>query len=369
MISRMTKGTRVMVAMSGGVDSSVAAMMLKEAGYDVVGVTMRLWFDPHAEAEAVDQHKGCCSMAAIEDARKLAAMLDIPHYVLNMQDAFYENIVRRFTDEYLQGRTPNPCIECNRSIKFASLLNRAQALGIDYLATGHYARIIYNPASGLYRLLKGKDQQKDQSYMLYVLKQKDLPHIIFPLGEMTKQQVRLTAKEKHLNTADQEESQEICFIPDNDYRSFMQRHFPEVISPGDIVTTSGSKVGRHRGIAFYTVGQRKGLGLTSTEPLFVVHIDAGKNLVVVGKREETYSEGLIAGNLNYLSGITQNQQLEVAVKVRYRSSAVPAVLFPQVKGRVRVIFHKAQQAVTPGQSAVFYQGDEVIGGGIIEGSI
>jgi len=355
-----------MAAMSGGVDSSVAALLLKEKGYDVVGVTLRLWVDPLAEAEAGTEARGCCSLDAVSDARRVADMLDIPHYVLNMQDEFYTSIVTDFITAYLDGRTPNPCIECNRIIKFSYLRRKAQAMGINFLATGHYARIAYDAEAGQYRLYKGIDRQKDQSYMLYMLGQEELASVLFPLGELTKQQVREIAAAKKLRVADKKESQEICFIPDNDYRAFLKREYPQARQPGDIVSASGRKLGRHSGIVNYTVGQRKGLGLTTPRPLYVVQLDARRNIVIVGEEGETYSSGLLAGQLHFVSGDAPAEDTEIQVKIRYRAAAVPAILFPPADNRARVIFKEQQKAVTPGQSAVFYRGVEVFGGGLIE---
>ncbi|MEW5921976.1 MAG: tRNA 2-thiouridine(34) synthase MnmA [Bacillota bacterium] len=360
---------KVMVAMSGGVDSSVAALLLKETGYNVVGVTLRLWVDPYSEEKAGAEARGCCSLEAVTDARRVADMLDIPHYVLNMRGEFYKNIVCNFTTEYLLGRTPNPCMECNRTIKFSFLLEKARALGINLLATGHYSRISYDTEAGMYRLFKGHDRQKDQSYMLYMLGQGELASTLFPLGGMTKQKVREIAAANNLRVADKKESQEICFIPDNDYRAFMERECPQALRPGDIISTTGRKLGRHNGIAFYTVGQRKGLGLTTSSPMYVVQIDADRNLVVVGNEKETYSAGLLAGNLHFVAGTAPKRQMEVEVKIRYRAPGVPAILFPPAGNHARVIFEQRQKAVTPGQSAVFYCGEEVLGGGVIETAI
>jgi tRNA-specific 2-thiouridylase len=355
--------------MSGGVDSSVAALLLQQAGYQVVGVTMRLWVDPRAEENTEEEMKGCCSLEAVSDAVKVADKLGIPHYIMNMKEEFYHDVVCSFSSEYLLGRTPNPCVECNRAIKFSALRMRAKGLGIEYFATGHYARIIKDDQTGKMKLFKGLDGNKDQSYMLYILGQEELKQALLPLGHKTKAEVRKIAEANGLVVADKAESQEICFIPDNDYRSFLKRERPEAIRPGDIVSVDGEKLGRHQGIAFYTIGQRKGLGLTTERPIYVTGVDVEKNQVIVGFEEQTYSAGLIAGKLNYISGLPPDGPTEIAVKIRYRSDPVPAILDPPEAGLARVVFQNKQKAVTPGQSAVFYSGEEVLGGGIIESSI
>lgn len=362
-------GEQIMVAMSGGVDSSVAAILLKEAGFQPVGVTLRLWVDPVAEEKAADETRGCCSLEAVSDARNVAQDLDIPHYVLNMREAFHEKVVSYFTREYLEGRTPNPCIACNRYLKFSLLLQKARGLGINYLATGHYARITYDPGENMYRLFRGKDRRKDQSYMLYTMNQEQLSSVIFPLGSYVKQEIREIARDRGFNVAEKKESQEICFIPDNDYRGFLGREHPQAFSPGDILSASGEKLGRHRGLAFYTVGQRKGLGLASQQPLYVVKIDTRANVLVVGEEEETYSGGLVAEELSFVSGNAPLETLEVEIKIRYRAPLVPATLYPPEGDRARVLFAGKQKAVTPGQAVVFYQGDEVLGGGTIAAGV
>lgn len=354
-----------MVAMSGGVDSSVAALLLKEAGYEPIGVTLRFWVDSVAEKKVADTGRGCCSLENIDDARRVAAALNIPHYVFDMQEIFYERVVTYFIQEYLQGRTPNPCIACNQNLKFTLLLQKVRASGINYLATGHYARILYEPKNNLYRLFCAKDKEKEQSYMLYTLHQEQLSALLFPLGDYYKKEVKELAHKRGLKVAQKKESQEICFIPDHDYRSFLARENPQVVTPGEIVSTTGQKLGIHRGVAFYTIGQRKGLGLASRHPLYVVRIDPRNNVLIVGEEEETYSGYLTATGLSFVAGASPLHPLEVEVKIRYRASPVPAVLHPPQGGRARVVFMRKQKAVTPGQAVVFYQGEEVLGGGMI----
>ncbi|MDO9533964.1 MAG: tRNA 2-thiouridine(34) synthase MnmA [Bacillota bacterium] len=361
----MQAGEKIMVAMSGGVDSSAAALLLKEEGFDPVGVTLRFWVDPLAEERAADDVKGCCSLDAVNDARNVCQTLGIPHYVLNMKDYFYEKVVTYFTREYFQGRTPNPCIACNRHIKFSLLAEKARALGINYLATGHYSRILYDSGEKMYRLFRGKDREKDQSYMLYTLSQEQLSHVIFPLGNYTKPEIRAFALKGGLKVAEKAESQEICFIPDNDYRGFLERENPGAVTSGDIISPNGEKIGMHHGLAFYTVGQRKGLGLTSPEPLYVIEIDVKNNVLTVGKEEETYSETLTADELSFVSDRIPDHPLHVEVKIRYRAPHIPAVVHPPDGKNARIVLAEKQKAVTPGQAVVFYQGEEVLGGGTI----
>ncbi|NMB41020.1 MAG: tRNA 2-thiouridine(34) synthase MnmA [Firmicutes bacterium] len=383
-------GTKIMVALSGGVDSFVAALLLQEAGFRLTGATLRLWVDPVAEKKVFAKDSGYYLQKIVAEAKEAARALDIPHHVFDMKEVFCEKVVSYFVHEYSQGRTPNPCIVCNRYLKFSLLSREAQARGIGFLATGHYARIAYDSENNRYRLFRGIDPQKDQSYMLYTLGQEQLSSTIFPLGGYTKEEVRNLAQNRGFNIAEKTESQEICFIPDNDYRSFLQREKAE-FTPGDIVSTSGEKMGRHKGLAFYTIGQRKGLGLTSPHPLYVTDIDPQQNVLIVGGKEETYSKGLEAGALNFISGQPPHAPLDVKVKIRYRSPLVPATFYPPDDNSVankpndfsektsdfcranafpaKVFFKEKQKAVTPGQSVVFYQKEELIGGGVIISSL
>lgn len=351
----MHKG-RVVVAMSGGVDSSVTAALLKEAGYQVIGVMMRLW----SEAGSTVHLRTCCSLDAAEDARRVCQVLDIPFYYLNFEQRFKTCVVDYFCSEYSRGRTPNPCLVCNQKIKFHFLLQEALALGADHLATGHYARIELR--DGKCRLLRGIDQDKDQSYFLYTLGQGELQHLLFPLGGYLKSQTREMAARWGLPTAFRAESQEICFIPD-DYRGFLAQWLSP--KPGPIVDTGGRVLGRHQGIAFYTVGQRRGLGLTSREPLYVKDIQPDTNTLVVGSNDQLFGRGLIARQLSYVSGEIPGEPLIITAKVRYKSPEAGAVLLPRGK-EAEVRFEEPQRAITPGQAVVFYQGEVVLGGGIIE---
>ncbi len=353
---------RVVVAMSGGVDSSVAAALLVEKGYEVIGITMQIW--PQAQEPTPG---GCCSLDTIQDARGVAEGLGIPFYVVNFRDIFEEKVIDYFTAEYLRGRTPNPCIACNRQIKFAALLERAKALEADYLATGHYARVVYSAEVQRYLLLKGKDERKDQSYVLYNLTQEQLAHTLFPLGEYTKDQIREKAAQLGLKVADKAESQEICFIPDHDYKKFLLERVGAVeFPPGDFVNLQGEVLGRHRGLPFYTVGQRKGLGLALGYPVYVVALDPERNRVIVGLEEEVFHQELYARDNNFIAIPALTEALEVQAKIRYTAPAAPARILPAGEGRVNVIFEKPQRAATPGQAVVYYQGDVVVGGSTID---
>ena len=346
--------------MSGGVDSSVAAGLLQEQGYEVIGVTMRLW--TVEDALASRHHKRCCSVEDTDDARAAAGVLGVRHYVLNLEKEFAEGVVDHFVAEYARGRTPNPCLACNDRVKFRPLLEHARALGADYLATGHYARVRQTERG--VELWRAADSTKDQSYVLYTLGQRELSQTLFPLGEHTKDEVRAMARRWNLPNAGKPDSADICFIPSGDYRAFVRERAP--VAAGEIVDAAGRSVGRHEGIAGYTVGQRKGLPARGGgEPLFVVDVDPESNRVIVGPPQELMAPGLIAEDITFISGEPPQGRIDVEARIRYRSEAVPAVLEPPDDGRAVVRFARPQRAVTPGQAVVFYAGERVLGGGTI----
>lgn len=349
---------RVAVALSGGVDSSVAACVLQEAGYEVIGVTMRLWSEE--EATPSDQRHPHSSARGIHDAEELCSSLGIPFHLIELEDEFKHYVIDYFCQEYARGRTPNPCVACNQHIKFGSLLDQALSLGADYLATGHYARIRHS--DGTYHLLKGVDPDKDQSYMLYTLGQGKLEHLLFPLGDYLKAQVRELAREKGLPTAGKPSSQDICFIS-GDYGAFLRRY--STTTSGEIVSQQGEVLGEHKGTAFHTVGQRHGLGIAAAERLYVTKIEPGANRLTVGTEEELYSSGFVASKVNWVSGQPPSEPIRVAVKIRYRSPQVAATLRPKPDS-AEIEFYQPQRAVTPGQAVVFYQDSQVLGGGTIE---
>jgi tRNA-specific 2-thiouridylase len=343
--------------MSGGVDSSVAAVLLHEQGYDVIGGMMSLWAEEGGPANR------CCSPEAVEGAREVCRALGVPFHVFDFEAQFKHHVVDYFVEEYARGRTPNPCLACNRHIKFDLLLEKAAQLGAEYLATGHYARI--RSANGQYRLLKGIDATKDQSYVLYMLGQEELERLLLPLGEYTKEQVRTLARERGLAVADREESQEICFTM-GDYRSFLGAQPEVVFEPGPILDVEGRVLGQHKGLPAYTIGQREGLGIAAPEPLYVLRIDTQRNSLVVGPRAQLERSQLRATEVVFVSGQPPEQAVEVRAKIRYRARAARAVLTPARRGEVNLRFAKPQPAVTPGQGVVFYVGERVLGGGIIE---
>jgi len=346
--------------MSGGVDSSVAAVLLKQQGCTVTGMMMRLW----SEDCGTGGSNRCCTPDQMADARRIAAQLGIPFYVIDTQQVFRSTIVQFFIDRYAAGDTPNPCLECNRHIRFEWLLNHALALGADYLATGHYARVIHQ-ADGSARLFMGRDPLKDQSYVLSVLTQDKLRRALFPVGDLTKPEVRRIAAEAGLPVASKHDSQDLCFLADGDYRRFLRQHAPGAIRPGPILTRDGRTLGEHSGLPHYTIGQRKGLGLSFAEPLYVLELDASRNALIVGTQEELGRDGLRANRVNWVSGSAPADPFRAAVKIRYKAQPAPALVTPLGTDQFEAVFDAPLRDITPGQGAVIYDGDEVLGGGII----
>jgi len=340
---------RVAVAMSGGVDSSVAAAILKNQGYQVFGITMLLNSD--------------YSDKTIEQAKRVTDRLAIPHHVIDFGELFSQKVITPFCNEYMRGRTPNPCVNCNHYVKFGALLNKARELGADFMATGHYARIESYPEG--YQLLRGIDHAKDQSYFLYTLGQEQLKHLLLPVGYLNKAKVKRTSIELDLTDANRHESQDICFIPDNNLHSFIKEHIPS--QPGDIVDTEGKTLGKHRGLAYYTIGQRQGLGLASDKRLYVIKLDAGNNRLVAGNRDQLFASRLFANQISWISGKAPEVLRGITAKVRYKSPEV-VVNLTLYNNSAEVRFAQPQRAIAPGQSIVFYRGEVVLGGGIIEGS-
>lgn len=359
----------VVVAMSGGVDSSVTAALLKEQGYNVVGITMKTYdFDEVGGNVANDT--SCCGLGAMNDARTAAAQIGIPHYVVDFRDAFGKHVVSNFVEEYLQGRTPNPCVICNREIKWGQLLRKAEALGAKYLATGHYARIRYDSHYQRYVISKAVNQAKDQSYALWGLPQSALSMTIFPLGELDKQEVRGLARRFGLRNASKEESFEICFVADDDYGRFLKEQVPDLesrVSSGDIVM-DGKVVGKHGGYPFYTIGQRRGIGAFG-RPVYVTGIEKDTNTIRIGEGGDLLHKRLVARQVNLVGRAAITDGMPVEAKVRYKDEPAPAVVFADGEDGIRVVFEKAKRAITPGQSVVLYDGDDLVGGGVIEGVI
>ena len=353
---------RVVVGMSGGVDSSVAAWLLKEQGYEVIGVTMQVWQEEDRAAQ--EEQGGCCGLSAVEDARRVAAMLGIPYYVMNFKSAFKKNVIDYFVGEYIKGRTPNPCIACNRYVKWESLLRRSMEIGADYIATGHYARVVRLP-NGRYALQKSASAAKDQTYALYSLSQSQLSHTLMPVGDYTKEEIRSMAAKLGLRTAGKPDSQEICFIPDRDYAKFIDQETGRKQEPGNFVDKDGAVLGRHLGITHYTIGQRKGLGLAMGKPVFVTEIRPESNEVVIGSNEDVFGDALSAGQLNFMSIPDLQGEREVVAKIRYNHQGAPCMIRKIGDDKVECRFPEPVRAITPGQAVVFYEGSTVLGGGTI----
>ena len=360
---RMSK--RVMLAMSGGVDSSAALVLLQKQGYEVIGATMRLYDNE----DIGDKSSTCCSLSDVEDARAVAARFGVPHYVFNFMDRFRKDVIERFNDEYLRGLTPNPCIDCNRFLKFSALLERAEMMECDFIATGHYARIRFDEVSGRYRLMKAVSSEgentKDQSYVLYDLTQEQMKKVLFPLGELEKSEVRKIAKEYGLVNHDKPDSQDICFVPDGDYARFIREYTGVVPEKGDVIDSKGNVLGRHEGIINYTIGQRKGLGIAFGKPMYVIDKNVEDNTVTVGENEELFSDRLRAVDVNIIADVELGKAVKCKAKTRYKQveQACEAVFYED--GRLEVLFEEPQRAVTKGQRVVLYDGDVVLGGGVI----
>lgn len=353
--------------MSGGVDSSVSAALLKEQGYEVIGVTMKLW--NYDDIGGVNRESGCCSIDTVHDARVVCEQIGAPHYVWDLSEEFEKAVIDNFVNEYLEGRTPNPCVMCNKHIKWGTFLTKAKHLGADYVATGHYARSVYDEASGQFMLKKSFNLKKDQSYALWGIRQNALAMTLFPIGEMTKDEVRNYAVKAGLRTAKKKESQEICFVTDNNYNRFLKEKVEGLeskLARGKILTQTGEIVGEHDGYAFYTIGQRRGVGVAMNEPVYVTEISSKDNIIYVGSKADLRADGLIASEVNLIRHERIDGKLPMTAKIRYNDAGHPGVLFENAEGKHQLIFDEPQQAITPGQSVVFYIDDEVIGGGVID---
>lgn len=355
---------KVVVGMSGGVDSSVAAWLLKEQGYDVIGVTMQIWQEEPREVQ--EDNGGCCGLSAVDDARRVAAALDIPYYVMNFREEFRKNVIDYFVEEYRQGRTPNPCIACNRYVKWESLLHRSMEIGADYIATGHYARI-EQLENGRYSLKVSEKGIKDQTYALYNLTQEQLKRTLMPVGRYSKDEIRAMAEQIHLKVANKPDSQDICFVPDGDYASYIENYTGQKACPGNFVLSDGTVVGRHRGIIHYTVGQRKGLGLSLGQPAFVLEIRPDTNEVVVGTNEESLTYHVRADRLNFMAVDDLKEPRRVFAKIRYNHRGAWCTVEKTGEDEILCTFEEPQRAVTPGQAVVLYDGEYVLGGGTIIG--
>ena len=351
---------KALIAMSGGVDSSVAAYLMKEKGYDCVGMTMKLYDN---EDIGICSEKTCCSLKDVEDARNVAIRLGMPYYVVNFKDKFEEKVIRKFIDTYKNGGTPNPCIDCNRYLKFDKLMQRMKELEMDFVVTGHYARI--EKSGDRFLLKKGVDETKDQSYVLYSLTQEQLSHTLFPLGTYTKTEIREIAAKQGFINAKKHDSQDICFVPDCDYAGFIEKHTGEAFPEGDFTDINGNILGRHKGIIRYTVGQRRGIGISSCEPLYVLKVCPKDNKVVIGGGSDLFSKTLEADNINLITLDKIDSPLRLTAKIRYKHKEAPCTVRQTDKDRLHVEFDEPQRAITPGQALVLYDGDTVIGGGVI----
>ncbi len=363
----MNRSRRVVVAMSGGVDSSVAAGILAEQGYDLIGITIKTYKYEDVGGN-VGNESSCCSLDGINDARAVALKLGFPHYVLDFSEKFGAEVIDNFVEEYLAGRTPNPCVICNRKIKWEELIRKADALGAQFIATGHYAKVNFDGGSKRYYVSRGRDKSKDQSYALWGLTQESLSKTLFPLADLTKPESRALGEKFGLPNMTKGESFEICFIPDNNYERFLKERVPQLeaqVDGGEIVM-EGEVVGRHRGFPFYTIGQRKGIGVFRPEPLYVTAIDQTNNRIEVGREERLYKRGLIARSVNMQKYADCISPRRVTAMVRYKDSGAPASIRELSDGRVEVLFDEKRRAITPGQSVVFYEGDDIVGGGIID---
>lgn len=353
--------SKVMIGMSGGVDSSVASTLLKDAGYEVIGATLKLFSN-----EDIDEKESrCCSLSDVEDARRVAQKLGFDHFVFNFSEDFKSCVMDKFVCEYERGRTPNPCIDCNKYIKFEKMLTRAMQLECDYIATGHYAQIERDEKSGRFLLKKAADSSKDQSYVLYNLTQYQLSHLLLPLGSLLKSEVRQIAEKKGLVNAKKPDSQDICFVPDGDYAQFIKYRTKKDFPHGPFVDKDGNTLGEHKGIICYTIGQRKGLGIALGHPAFVVSKDVKTNTVVLGENKDLFSKTLLCDDVNWISIENLAEPMRVSVKTRYKQKEVPATIYPEDGGIVRAEFDEPQRAISPGQAAVFYDGNIVVGGGTI----
>jgi tRNA-specific 2-thiouridylase len=353
---------QVLVALSGGVDSSVAAALLVEQGYQVIGAMLRLWAEPGASSTDVRVNR-CCTPETVNRARRVADQLNIPFYLINVETPFKAQVVDYFVAEYAAGRTPNPCVSCNRAIRFGMLLDRALAVGATLMATGHYARVRH--VDGRYQLLRGLDLGKDQAYFLHTLTQEQLARVLFPVGELTKDEVRAFARQRGLIVAEQPESQDVCFPADGDYRRFLARQAPHLFKPGPIRDTSGDVLGQHVGLPAYTIGQRKGLGITAPEPLYVLAIDTDENVLIVGTAEELGQAECLVEEVHYVSGQATTSTFQATAQIRHRARAAAVTVTPLPHRRARIRFASPQRDITPGQFLVLYNGENVVGGGAI----